>query len=173
MRWDIVQTSFEDELEKISEISLMGLQPSTVLGAKHSEPLETMGTKKAKEALTRSSETMAPKLAYVREAKETNKKIVAPALQGAATGILLSSLLPAKGKTSVQILRNTQTRKALAAAIGATINVLSKQSAASPAMALRASQKVGKFGNKLKSGPKVSTQIRGTLIGRKGSLPGV
>lgn len=41
-----------------------------------------------------------------------------------------------------------------------------------PALSLRASQKVGQpVTNRAKNGPGIKQQIRGTLVGRKGSLP--
>lgn len=45
-------------------------------------------------------------------------------------------------------------------------------SVGSPGMALRASQKVGQpVVNRVKNGPGIKQQIRGSLIGLKGSLP--
>lgn len=46
-----------------------------------------------------------------------------------------------------------------------------KSALSTPAMTLRASQKVGKIGQNINKGPGIKQQIRGSLIGRVGSLP--
>lgn len=51
-------------------------------------------------------------------------------------------------------------------------NAMKTASVLSPALALRASQKVGQpVLNRAKKSPGIKAQIRGTLIGLKGSLP--
>lgn len=94
-----------DELMKISEISLNGLSPETILSQKPPPPMETPGVTKALEILDRA------------EAKKT-------------------------------------------------------ASVSTPALQLRATQKVGQpVTSKAKKGPAIKQQIRGSLIGLKGALP--
>lgn len=45
------------------------------------------------------------------------------------------------------------------------------KTASTPALQLKASQQVGKVDQKISAGPGIKTQIRGSLIGRKGALP--
>jgi hypothetical protein len=160
------------ELEKISEISLMSLSPGAVLGAKMAPPLETPGTTKAMEVIRRAAEVQS-KTASIR-VKEINKKYISPGLSGAAKGALLASLVPPMGMPDLaRVHHNNYKARLLGAAMGAAINIISKQAMISPAMSLRSTQRVGTVLNKIKSGPKLSTQIRGSIVGRSGTLPGV
>src|SRR3954468_2734935 len=53
MLWEGMKSSFFDELEKISTISLSGLSPETVLNSPKPEPMETPGLDKARQILAR------------------------------------------------------------------------------------------------------------------------
>jgi hypothetical protein len=174
MRIETMKSAMNDELRKIAGINLMGLSPGNVLGARMAQPLETPGTQKAMEAIQRAAEIQPPQVKLANKAKSFNRKYLAPGLSGAATGTLLSSLLiPPRGKDLLKITKTTYKARLLGAAIGAAINILSKQAMISPAMGLRSSQRIGTTVNKIKAGPRLSTQIRGSLVGQKGTIPGV
>ena len=107
MFWDTVRAAFEDELEKIAEFSLRGLNPQTALtAATPPSPLETQGYDKAKAVLDRvdAAKTAAANLQFTGRAAQQVKKeegskpvqdvksLGAHTLGGAGAGRLISEM---------------------------------------------------------------------------------
>jgi hypothetical protein len=57
MFWDHVFSAFADELEKISEVNIIGLSAGKVLSVPQPQPVEVEGFRKAREILERAEQT--------------------------------------------------------------------------------------------------------------------
>jgi hypothetical protein len=195
MDWKQVRASFDDELYKISEISLSGLSTETTLqNSQPPPPMESPGFQKARAILDMMGGDAKEKLSYSyynnqfpRLAKgglqgeptpppdkiDKLKSLGAHVLAGGGAGRFASEFSP-KGATPKERFIGTAVGAGLGAAEYARkryrIAKLKKQSQAiveSPGISLRSGQQVGKFANKIHGGPGIKSQIAGQLIGRK------
>jgi hypothetical protein len=176
-----LQSGFFDELAKIG-VSLAGLSPETLLSQKPPEPLETPAVSKAIQILDLAKE----KTAGLKEVALSG--MAGGGMGGFASNFGASSPWAnswAANDPKKQMLLNNLKWYGMAAgtAIGAGRQVLKDRKAkqeqktvtaaalSTPKMALKASKQVGVPDGKISTGPGIKSQIRGTLVGRKGQLP--
>lgn len=186
MNWEAVRNGLLDELHKIAAVSLAGLSPETVLSQKSPPPMETEGYHKATKVLDLAAQM---KTAGVyRPAKQTEDpyvKHIRPAgraaLKGMGTSFALGSLhnVAAHGTGAMAPKKNLALAGVGAAAgladhfytTHALKNNPKLKQASTPAQQLHSSQQVGKIRPDLAKGPSIQHQIRGSLVGHKGTLP--
>jgi hypothetical protein len=163
MLFEDMKTSFLDELEKISDISISGLSPETVLNSPKPEPMETSGLDKARQILLKHEtiKTAAKKAKPLMEgfklptvsgeapakknAWDHTKSVAGHGLAGAGAGKMIGEI----GKMSPKA-------KHVATVAGLGVGVADyayqkarqvkqlRKTASTPGMALKASQQVGK-----------------------------
>lgn len=151
-------------MEKIAEINLAGLSPQTVMDhGGPPEPMDTPGAAKAKAIMARADEVNAElsKTSAVRRPnKEEASSYLSAALQGAGAGTAVTKLLRENPS-----LKHHRTGAGIGAALMMAQAALKNsrihqtKTASTPAMALKASQQVGKFANKIHAGPAPSKSI--------------
>lgn len=193
MRLAQVMVSFWDELEKISTVSLSGLSPETVLNSPQPEPMVTTGLDKARSILQKAEQIKTAgkkrhatplmdgvKLPTVsgEEPKkniwDNTKSVAGHGLAGAAAGKTLAELA-SKNVTNLGKWRGAVAGSAVGLGDYAYQKLRQKKakekkaSLASPGMALKASQQVGKATRA--RGMTTSIKSVTPKIGLRGSLP--
>ncbi len=190
MYWDRVRAAFEDELEKIAEISLHGLSPGSVL--EHGNPpppFPSAGYEKAKEILERA-ETIKLAAPYVPNTPGAPKKdkdspkpvqeaksLGAHTLVGAGAGAMAAGMtfhphkLPDITKAHTAKWYGTAAGAGLGAAEYARRKIQARRQQQktagilSPGMQLRATRQVGQSTGKGLATPTISQQAAGTIKG--------
>jgi hypothetical protein len=183
MNLTVLKAAFEDELQKIS-VSLAGLSAETILSQKAPEPLETPGVQKALQVLDLAEKQ---KTAGFKEVAMGG--VAGGGLGGFGTNLVANSpwanqWAARRGQAGQTALNNLRWAGTAAGTVLGAGNQIRKEMKAkkqpqpvktaaldSPGMKLRASRQVGVPTPKLNSGPGIKSQIRGSLIGRKGQIP--
>lgn len=195
MNWDHIRVGFIDELSKIADVSLDGLSPETILEKGNPPPpMETSGYDKAKAILDRveSVKTAARKKPmeygtgmpeYGRLARPGQSGLSGTDKALSASGHVVGGMgigkLMAEYSHGLKGAKPSPRMGAAAMTVGGALGGarfvqkrlqerrMAKTSAATPGMALKASQQVGKIKNTIHGGKGITSQIRGSLIGRK------
>lgn len=189
---------FLDELEKVSAFNTVGLSPETVLEkSQPPPPMETPGFEKARNILDRAAQmkTAAVDVKFRQggaltkpkddSSAESAKSVGGYALAGGGAGKMLADFThgatignPQKFRKVVHkgtgigiaagaaygVHRAIQRKKAKQATIVKTATI------STPALALKSAKQVGKIKTAPSvAGPSINTQIRGQLIGKKGT----
>lgn len=185
MRWDRVKASFLDELEKISEVSLLGVSSERALAVPEPSPMETAGFLKAR-ALLERAEQMKTAAAQQPGQKKQPQTVIQQAkgfgghvLGGMAGGKFLSDFAHGPQLAMTDAARATQHRtgwKATAAggALGAAeygrrrIKQWRQSKTAgafSPGLALKWGQQTGKArSSALRATGSIASHVRGSQI---------
>jgi len=192
MNWDASMPAFVDELRKIAGISISGLSPETVLNAPKAEPMETPGLDKARSILAKaemfktaakkkpkpiiagySLPTVSERAPVQRNAWDAVKPAAGHTLAGMGAGRLISEFRPGGASSKAKFV-GMAAGGALGAADYAYQKLRARQpavktAAATPGMALKASQQVGKVTQSRSLG---ATLRKFTpTIGKRGTLP--
>lgn len=198
MKLDGMLLGFLDELEKVSAFNTVGLSPETVLEkSQPPPPMETAGFEKARNILERAAQakTAAVDVKFRQggalttpkdnSSAESAKSVGGYALAGGGAGKMLADFSHGPAIRNVEKFRkavHTGTGVGLAAGAAYGIHRAIKRNKAkkatiektatitTPALALKAAKQVGKPRvTPSVSGPSINTQIRGQLIGKKGT----
>lgn len=195
MNWEHAHAGLLDELSKIADVSLDGLSPETILERGNPPPpMETPGYDKAKAILDR---VQMSKSAGRRKASdfgtgmpEFNRlsRPMQPGMTGtdkalSAGGHVVGGMgigkLMAEYSHGLKGAKPSPRMGAAAMTAGGAIGGarflqkrlqerrMAKTAAFSPALQLKAAKQVGGFKNSIHEGKNITSQIRGSLIGRK------
>ncbi len=190
-----LRAGFLDELNKIAQIELRGLSNEAVMGAQAPPEISSPGFAKAKSILDLADqiqEEIKTSAAEPESGLDRAKKTLGYSLAGAGVGKAIGKI-----HSTIPSVYRSMNNPALSAAerfhAGSRVNHIehgllvggaltgaalgayrdhkkkkAKTAAASPAMALKATQQVGSIKNSIHTGPSIRRQVSAQLIGRKG-----